>query len=297
MNTIPLDLVQTGPERIQNWLVVPIIANDKIIGLVELGKTGRQVFNPEHTTWAEALVGQAAVAIQNAWLYEQLRTSTDRLQSLAHSLVEVQEKERSHIARELHDEAGQALSSLKLSLSRLAQDPDCPSYLGERLVELKGVTDGVLEELHRLAMDLRPVALDHLGLVAALEQYARNLNSPQLSVQFKALGFESTRLPPDLEISLYRIVQEALTNVVRHANASNVGILLERGAGWVKVFVEDNGIGLAPDLIEQNDRMGLVGMRERAEMLGGSLTFESSIGKGTAVIVEVPDGDTGSDRR
>jgi signal transduction histidine kinase len=236
------------------------------------------------------------VAIQNAWLFEQVRSSSERLQSLARKLVEIQESERYHIARELHDEAGQALSSLKLSLGRLEQDPDCPPHMRQRLLDLKVVADGVLEELHRLAMDLRPIALDHLGLVSALEQLAYNLNSDRLSVRFKALGFEAVRLPVDVETSLYRIGQEALTNVVRHAHASNVGILLERSGANVKLFVEDDGIGLAPDLLERGNQLGLVGMRERAEMLRGSLSIESSPGKGTSIIVEVPDGDSHLDR-
>jgi PAS domain S-box-containing protein len=280
---------QTTPERICNWLIVPIIASDKIIGLVELGRAGAELFIQKQIRWAEALASQAAVAIQNAWLFEQVRSSSDRLQSLARKLVEIQENERFNIARELHDEAGQAISSLKLSLGRLEQDPDCTPSMRQRLHDLKGVADGVLDELHRLVMDLRPVALDHLGLVPALQQYVSNLNSEQLSVQFKAVGFEGDRLVRDAETSLYRIVQEALTNVVSHAHANNIGILLERAGGKVKVFVEDDGVGFSPDFIEQKERLGLVGMRERAEMMGGRLIIESVLGKGTSVIVEVPD--------
>jgi len=280
---------QTNPERICNWLIVPIIASDKVIGLVELGRAGTEPFNQKQVRWAEALVSQAAVAIQNAWLFGQVRSSSERLQSLARKLVEIQENERYHIARELHDEAGQALSSLKLSLGRLEQDPDCTQRMKQQLQDLKGVADGVLDELHRLAMDLRPVVLDHLGLVAALQQYANNLNSEQLSVQFKVVGFDGDRLVRDAETSLYRIVQEALTNVVCHAHAKNVGILLEKAGGKVKVFVEDDGVGFSPDYIEQKERLGLVGMRERAEMMGGRLTIESIPEKGTSVIVEVPD--------
>jgi len=138
-------------------------------------------------------------------------------------------------------------------------------------------------------MDLRPVTLDHLGLVAALEQYVGNLPSDRLTVRFKAVGFDHDRLPRDVETSLYRIVQEALTNVLCHAHASHVGILLERAADRVRLFVEDDGIGFSPEVIERTDRLGLVGMRERAEMLGGSLTIESTPGRGTSVIVEVPN--------
>lgn len=283
---------QAASQSIRNWLVIPIIASDKIIGLVELGRVSEEFLSADLIQWAEALVGQAAVAIQNAWLFQQVRSSSERLQNLTRTLVELQENERAHIARELHDEAGQALSLLKLSLGRLQQDPECPAQVVHRIEELKGVTDGVLEELHRLAVDLRPIALDHLGLVVALEQYAMEIKSDQLGVQFKALGFEGGRLPEDIETNLYRIVQEALANVVRHAQASSVGILLEHKAGLVKLFIEDDGVGFNPDLPENRHSMGLIGMRERAEMFGGSLTIESSPGKGTSIIVEVPDGDT-----
>jgi len=288
----PAPEARPHPDEIRYWLVVPILASDKVIGFVELGKSGEEAISPENVRWVEALAGQAAIAIQNAWLFEQVRSSRERLQSLARGLVEVQERERYHIARELHDEAGQVLSTLKISLGRLEQEPDCPQRVRQRLGELKGLADGVLEELHRLARDLRPVALDHLGLVAALEQVVKNLNSEQLSVQFKVVGFEELRLSQDVTTSLYRIVQEALTNVVRYAQARNVGILLEWSMDKVKVFVEDDGVGFEPGRVEEGDHLGLIGMRERAEMLGGSLTIESAPGMGTSVIVEVPHVDS-----
>jgi len=139
--------------------------------------------------------------------------------------------------------------------------------------------------------------LDRLGLTAALEQLAHNMTTEWLSIQFKAMGFSGERLPNDLETALYRIVQEAITNAVRHAHASVVGVLLERIEDKVKVFVEDDGIGIEDDPFSVQDRLGLVGMRERAEMFGGTLTVESSPGKGTAVIVEVPVGHSDSYRR
>jgi len=284
-----------GPQ-VRNWLAIPIVFNENIVGILMMAKTKTRFFTQEHIQWAEALVSHASVAIQNAWLFEQVRSSSERLQSLARKLVEIQENERYHIASELHDDAAQALSVLKLNLGRLEQDPECPQHMRQKLENLKDVTDGVLEDLHRLAMDLRPVVLDRLGLVAALEQHAKNLNSDRLAIQFKAVGFKGSRLPQYVEISLYRIVQEALTNVVRHAQASNVGILLERGEGKVKIFVEDDGIGLDTSLPDSGDSLGLIGIRERAEMLAGSLTVESSPEKGTTIIVEVPDVNSDSDR-
>ena len=283
-----------GARPIKAWLGVPIVAGEKTIGIVSLGQFESKYFSEEHKTWAEALVHQAAIAIQNAWLFEQVRASSERLQALARKLVDIQEKERFYIARELHDEAGQALSSLKLGLGRLEQTPGCPESLRQRLLELKGLADDVLDDLHRLAMDLRPVSLEHLGLVAALEQHASSINSDQLSVEFKALGFDGERLPPAVEIALYRIVQEALTNVVRHAQASTIGILLEHREGKVTIFVEDDGIGFIPR--ENDHSLGLVGMRERAELLGGTLTVESIPGKGTSITVEVTDDSANPDR-
>jgi PAS domain S-box-containing protein len=285
-----------GVGQIYNWLLVPIFASDKLIGLVELGNPEAGDYQPEHAQWAEAVVSQAAIAIQNAWLFDQVRSSSERLQSLARKLVEIQENERHYIARELHDDAGQALSSLKLSLGKLEQDPDCSPRVRERLFHLKGVADGVLENLHRLAVDLRPISLDRLGLVPALEQHAKNLDSPQLSVRFKTVGLEGHRLPRDIETSLYRIVQEATTNVIRHAQAHKIGILLERFEDRLKLFIEDDGIGFTVDPSGEGERLGLVGMRERAEMLGGSLTIESTPGMGTSVIVEVPDVHSDFDR-
>jgi len=293
----PTSAGPNGKSELLYWLLVPMIASEKIIGYVELGKATEGQFDLDQISWVEAVVAQAGVAVQNAWLYEQVRASIERLQSLARKLVEVQENERVNISRELHDEAGQALSSLKLSLGRLERDPDFPDHLRPRLHELKEVTDGILENLHRLAMDLRPAALDHLGLVAALEQYINKWCTEQLSIEFKAIGFGDERLSPPLETSLYRVVQEAITNTIRYAQATNIGILLERKTGWVKVFVEDNGIGFHPENISTGEHIGLVGMRERAEMLGGRLTIESSPGSGTSIIMEVPYGDTDIDRR
>ena len=242
------------------------------------------------------LVSHAAAAVQNAWLFEEVLAGRERLQHLSRRLVEVQESERRYIARELHDEAGQLLSSLKLGLRFVEQDPDCTAGMTEKLGALKQITDGVLDSLHRLAMDLRPASLDHVGLVAALHQYANGLPDDDLLVQFKAVGFDEDRLPTFVETALYRIVQEALVNVIRHARASHLGLLLERRHGLIRIYVEDDGVGFDPKNVERS-HLGLLGMRERVEMLRGTLNVESSMGQGTSVIVEVPDVYPRTDRR
>lgn len=284
------------PSMLRQCLIVPLFSGDELLGLIELHKASSEGFSAEQAQWAEALADQAAVALRNIWLYDQVRAKNEMLKSLAHKLVQVQETERSYIARELHDEAGQILSTLKINLGRLEQDPGCPPFIQEKLESLKTITDDVLEEIHRLAKNLRPAVLDHLGLVAALEQYTKELMTDKLVINFKARGFEDKRLPSETETAIYRIVQEALTNVRRHSQASSVGVLVEWGReGKVRVFIEDNGIGLSQEAGD-NDRIGLTGMRERAEMLEGSLSIESSPGKGTSIFVEVPDGNTNSDR-
>jgi signal transduction histidine kinase len=140
-------------------------------------------------------------------------------------------------------------------------------------------------------MDLRPASLDHLGLVAALGQHVEAISDRhELSTQFEAIGMEA-RLSPEVETSLYRIVQEALSNVILHAQATRVDVLLEKRGDKVIAIVEDNGTGFDPFAAAQRGRLGLAGMRERAEMLGGSLIIESRPGSGTTLLVEMPYGD------
>jgi len=228
----------------------------------------------------------------------QVRAARERLQKLSRRLVEIQEAERRQVARELHDEAGQVLTSLIFGLGQLEQETE-HVHLAAQIAELKQMTSGVLDSLHRLAMDLRPTILDHLGLAPALLQHVKATGARHgLSAQFKAVGLEEERLPAELETALYRIVQEALTNVVRHAQATRVDVLVERRGDQVVAVVEDNGQGFDADIARfaQQGHLGLVGMQERAEMLGGSLVVESDAGVGTTVAVEIPYGNSYPDR-
>ena len=273
--------------QIGSWLGIPLLAGDQIIGVCGLEHTRPNFFTDEHLHWAETFTRQAAMAIHNAWLYEQVQENRQRLQALSRRLVEVQELERHHIARELHDEAGQTLTSVMVGLRMIERDSADPAAVIARCREVKQIADNVLENLHRLAVDLRPAALDHLGLVAALRQHAERVSDQHgLPIQFATVG-KIERLPGEMETAIYRIVQEALTNIIRHAQATRVDILLERRGGALIVVVEDNGVGIAPQP-QALDHLGMVGMRERAEMLNGTLTVESSPGKGTTVFLEVP---------
>jgi len=276
-----------GKQYIGSWVSIPLLAGDQIIGLVILEHRDANFFTPELTDWATTLTNQAAIAIQNAWLFEQVRDGREHLQALSRRLVEVQESERLYIARELHDEAGQALASLMVGLKLLEREGGDHQAVVERSQELKQIVDLVLENLHRLAMDLRPASLDHLGLVAALRQYVETISDQhQLAIQFEVVG-TIERLAPEMETAIYRIVQEALTNIVRHAQATRAGVLLERRKDSILAIVEDNGVGFDLKAVS-GDHLGVVGLQERADMLGGTIHIESSAGKGSTIILEVP---------
>jgi len=277
-------------ESIRSWLGVPLIATGKVIGLLALGNNTPGYFSSEHIRLAEALARLAAVIIQNAWLFEQVRTGRQRLRAISHRLVEIQETERRYIARELHDEASQSLTSLMVGLALLEREVSNPASLLKGIAELKQLVEGVQENLHRLAVDLRPASLDHLGLVAALEQYIESFsNKHNLIIHFEVAGV-SERLPLDVETALYRIVQEGLTNVARHAHATQVDVILARRDSSLLLIVEDNGIGFDVQDVKSDERLGLYGVQERAEMLGGSLVVDSLTGSGTTLVVEIPYG-------
>jgi PAS domain S-box-containing protein len=293
----PLDLSGRLPvsaraliEGFGSFAAIPLMVEGRLIGALNLGATDPAAFTLEDLALARQVADSLAVAIHHGQVLTQLQTSHALLQGLARRLVEVQETERKHIARELHDEAGQALTSLSVSLGLLQRRNDCPAPIREQLESLKQLTDEVMDGLHRLAANLRPATLDRLGLVPALTQHLQALKSQQtgLEVTFITLGLDDTRLAPEAETTLYRVIVESVTNVVRHANARHIGVVLERRGSQAVAIIEDDGTGFNLAEVQAKGRLGVFGMRERAEMLGGSLTIESSPGVGTTIFVEIP---------
>jgi PAS domain S-box-containing protein len=217
-----------------------------------------------------------------------------------------QEDERRRIARELHDEFGQQLSALALRLAQLKRDVGRRSGLAEQLAALEVLTRQLDQELEHIIWRLRPTALDDLGLVAALENYIGQWAAQSgVECALHANGGEMGEMTSEIETALYRIAQEALNNVARHARARNATVLLDRSAGRVSLIVEDDGIGF--DVAQQlglRQRFGVTGMRERALLLGGEFDIESTSGKGTTVVARIPlpprleeaGDDSGSDR-
>jgi signal transduction histidine kinase len=207
----------------------------------------------------------------------------------AFSLVEVLENERRTIARELHDEAGQSVTAIQLGLSAIERHAGQPEIVLARVHDLQQIANDVMDGLHRLAMNLRPASLDRYGLLPGLSQFIESFErQAQLRVELVQTGLDDRRLPAAIESALYRIIQEALTNVARHAHAAHVSVILERRDQHLLAIVEDDGGGFDVEEAMCCGRLGLIGIRERAEMLHGTLTIESAPGKGTTVYVEVP---------
>jgi PAS domain S-box-containing protein len=280
-----------------SWMGIPLFSRGDVTGLFSLSKSEPDFFKEEHVRLAEAMASQASVAVENSVLFAQMQATTLRMQALSRRLVEVQEDERRHIARELHDEAGQALVSLRYGLRLLEREIDQGRSITDQVADLVQRTDAVIDGLHRLAADLRPAILTHLGLEAVLRQYSRSAAAESgLAVHFKARGFSEERFSPALETTIYRVVQEAMANVVRHANATRVDILAERIGDRVVAMVEDDGVGFEPELVKHGDHFGLLGMRERVAALGGTLVVESRPGNGTTIVAEVPVDDPNTDR-
>ena len=260
-------------------LWVPLLVRGRAIGVLAAhDKLGSDVrFADTDVRLAETFASRAALAVD---LSE--RIASDSLRRV----VEAQELERRRLARELHDETGQALTSILLGLKSLEEKlGDAGSRAAA--AALRELVVATLQDVRRLAVELRPSALDDFGLVAALERLTTSFSEQTgIEIDFEA-SIANERLPEEVEIALYRIVQESLTNVVKHARARHVSILLARRNGAVKVVIEDNGQGFDPSE-DANGGFGLVGMRERLALLGGRLEIESSGDDGTTIAAEVP---------
>jgi signal transduction histidine kinase len=264
---------------VHSGIYVPLLVKTKPIGvLIAHDKSGPDPrFGDDDVRVAEALAARAAVAVD---LSE--RVSRDSVRRV----LEAQELERARLARELHDETGQALTSILLGLKPLEQAVSTDAGR-EAVASVRELVVSTLHDVRRLAVELRPSALDDFGLVPALERLVDGYREGAgLEVELEArLGEE--RLPASVETALYRIVQEALTNVVKHAGARRASIVLMRRDGTVTAVIEDDGRGFDPEAT-RDDALGLVGMRERLALVGGRLRIESGASGGTTLVAEVP---------
>jgi signal transduction histidine kinase len=260
---------------------VPLIARDQAIGVLEIhDKEGPDPrFTHDDFRLAETFAARAAVAVELSQ-----RVARDAVRRV----VQAQELERQRLARELHDETGQALTSILLGLKPLEEAlADHPARAA--LAELREHVVGALQNVRRLAVELRPAVLDDFGLVPALERLTDAFaEQSEIRVDFhSALG--ETRLSSEVETTLYRVVQESLTNIVKHANAHNISVSIAPRESTVAAVIEDDGAGFDQRAV-RGEGVGLLGMRERLSFVDGRLEIESRPGAGTTIVAEVPLG-------
>lgn len=283
-----------------SFLGVPIVLRGRNLGNLYLtDKTGADAFTEDDERLLVELAAHAAIAIENARLYSQtsaalqqrvaeLREANTRLTHLSSLVINAQEQERQRLARDLHDDTAQALASLLVHLRVLERTHD-PQQLRARLGEFRALIAGALEDVRRMARDLRPASLDDLGLVPALETHTHEFAERWLvDTAFITTGI-ARRLPPAVEVVVYRIVQEALTNVAKHARAAHVQVELHQQGRTLQLRVADDGRGFDVDatLASRERGLGLFGMQERAALVGGRLTMQSTPGTGTALTLTV----------
>jgi signal transduction histidine kinase len=264
---------------VRSALYVPLAVGARRIGVVvvhdKLGPT--TAFNDEDVRLTESLAARAATAVE---LSE--RVSRD----VVRRVVEAQEAERTRLARELHDETGQALTSILLGLKSL-EDRVASDGGRAAVSELRDLVVSTLQDVRRLAVELRPAALDDFGLVPAIERLGELVGEQSKVTVDVHSELGDRRLRPEVETALYRIVQEALTNALKHADAGRVAVRLSTSERGVMLVVQDDGKGFQPGTVRDGG-VGLLGMRERTALLGGRLTVDSSDGAGTMLTAEVP---------
>ena len=287
----------SSDQSYQAYAVFPLLFSSRQTGALHLLSRQQAFFSNDNQILLQSYANLAAVAIQNTRLFQEVRRSNRLLHGLSQRLMKAQEEERLHLSRELHDESGQLLTALTVQLGLLERGLDQPATLRDKIDELKHTATSIQDNLHKLAVNLRPASLDHLGLVTTIQQFIEEFHRQYgIQVDFEAVGMQGRRLPIEVETAIFRIVQESLTNVILHAQAKSVDVLLSQHEHELIMVVEDDGVGFLPGSQSQEEHLGLFGMRERIEMLGGTFVIESSPGKGTTIKVEVPSHDQGADR-
>ena len=259
--------------------------------LTELGKVMKRVRAGERSLRAP-LTGIDSQADQLAEAFNMVLEALDEASRLrASQIIQAQEQERQRIARELHDETSQVLTSLLISLTLLEETVETQEAR-ERIADTRALAHSTLRAIRNLSIDLRPSALDDLGLLPALRWYVKEYQKKcSIDVKFHATGFKE-RLPAEMETALYRIVQECLTNTAKHANANRVTITLKEETDMVYARITDDGVGFDYEALlktpGQERGLGLAGMNERAVLLDGTLNIHSTSGQGTIIEVSIP---------
>lgn len=278
-------------ENLSTLVHVPLTAKGAVLGSMCIGTRRVREFDPEEQELLTALGSQIAVAIENARLYAELQHKERLRGELFKKAINAQEEERRRIARELHDETSQSLTAL-LFAAETAREMKGIREARRQLDQMHDLLQHTLDGVHKVIFDLRPSMLDHLGVVPAIRSLAKSrLEARGVRVVVQELG-EPLRLAPEMETALYRVVQEAVSNISRHAAARNVTIACALDGPQAEICIQDDGIGfdltdlsLAPD---SPRGLGLLGMQERLELLGGEMQILTTPGSGTLLRIRIP---------
>ncbi len=266
------------------------ILTDPLSRLVAAARAvGRGDFKWRSPVWAKDEIGSLGAAFDE--MSVELKHKEELRAQLLAKVISAQEEERKRIARELHDETSQALTSLMVGL-RFIEDSDGNAETREKTAELRALAAQTLDEVHHLATELRPSLLDDLGLDAAIQRYTKEYSAKMnINVDSHVSGLTGQRLPSEVEVTVYRIIQEALTNIAKYAKANNVSVVIRHRGSSLVAVIEDDGQGFDVSAVMSSagrNRLGLFGMYERASLIGGNLTIESQPGSGTTIFLEVP---------
>lgn len=246
-------------------------------------------FQDGHRHWGNDEIASVGRAFDE--MSHEIRQKEEMRKQLLAQVLSAQEAERKRIARELHDDTSQGLTSLMVELKALEKATDVLE-VRQKLAELREFAHQTLEGVHHMSVELRPNVLDDLGLNAALGKYVADFTSKTgIRGDLQITGGAKQRLPPDVETAAYRIAQEALANVARHAEAKNVSLVVGFQDSNFSMVIEDDGVGFDVDEAMQKSpeyKLGLFGMYERASLVGGSLSIESAPGQGSSVFLEIP---------
>ncbi|MEX2299428.1 MAG: GAF domain-containing sensor histidine kinase [Bryobacterales bacterium] len=268
---------------------VPLMVRGKVTGVLELAFSQEYHCLPREMKLFEAIAERCALAIDKAQLTEELHEREEQIRALGEHMMRVEEEERRRISRELHDEVGQSLLVVRLYLEMVQNSlPPEQKALYDKLDEARRVAEGTIGEMRRLISALSPNVLEELGLGASIRQTVKNVGRTFAGrVRVRMANVDG--LPKGTEIMMYRLVQECISNAVKHSHAQNVNLQLGRRNGCVTLKMQDDGKGF--DLKEagrKRESFGLTGMRERVTLLGGQIDVQSSPGKGTKVVIEIP---------
>jgi signal transduction histidine kinase len=264
-----------------------------ILGLVDATqKIAKGDYSTRVERWADDEIGDLAVAFnemaEELKRVDGIRMEREQLRTqLLDGVITAQEEERRRIARELHDSTSQSLTSVMIGLRNVAEVCDNPE-IHPQIEQMRKETRRTLEDIHEIAVKLRPSVLDDLGLEAALDRLVREWQDRTKIPTDSVVYIGDDRLPGDVETALYRIVQEGLANISRHAKANNVSLLIERRNSEVVAIIEDDGVGFNSNKSPEDGCLGLLGIRERAELLQGNLTIESRDREGSSIFVTIP---------